>query len=85
MKDAFIKNYAALTDRRRQRLGGFTDSSLISVEGEHWKMNRKMLSPEFSSGKLKKVQSLLVWAQSFVVWSFGTTNSLHVCDLVIHY
>ena len=60
LKEAFIKNYAALTDRRRQRLGGFTDSSLISVEGEHWKMNRKMLSPEFSSGKLKKVITLLV-------------------------
>ena len=55
LKEAYIKNFHAFTDRRLIPLGGAIDSSLLNIPGEHWKFARKMLSPEFSSGKLKKV------------------------------
>lgn len=62
LKEAFIKNFAKFTDRRRFRFGGSIDSGLFSAEGAHWKYVRQRLSPEFSSGKLKKVnKSLLIF------------------------
>ena len=55
LKEAFIKHFPVFTNRRRVNFGGSIGSSLFGVEGEHWKHNRKLLSAEFSSGKLKKV------------------------------
>ena len=55
LKQAFVKNFNVFINRRRMQAGGPIDESLFSLEGEHWKFVRKMLSPEFSSGKLKRV------------------------------
>jgi hypothetical protein len=55
LKEAFIKHFRVFTNRRRINFGGSLNSSLFSIEGEHWKHARKTLSAEFSSGKLKKV------------------------------
>ena len=57
VKEAFIKNFNVFIERRRFPLGSAIDNGLFSISGEHWKFARKMLSPEFSSGKLKKVCS----------------------------
>lgn len=58
LKEAFVKNFGAFTDRRNFQFGGAIDDGLFSIGGDHWKFARKMLSPEFSSGKLKKVNCI---------------------------
>jgi len=56
IKEAFVKNFSFFTNRRRLLFGGALDQGLFSMEGDHWRHSRKMLSSEFSSGKLKKVR-----------------------------
>jgi len=55
IKEAFIKNFSVFTDRRRVLQGSSVDSGLLVLESDHWKFVRKLISPEFASGKLKKV------------------------------
>ncbi|XP_067950116.1 cytochrome P450 3A29-like isoform X2 [Watersipora subatra] len=55
LKEAFIKNFNKFINRREFVFGGVIDEGLFSIGGEHWKFVRKMLSPEFSSGKLKRL------------------------------
>ena len=59
LKEAWIKHFRVFTNRRRLRFGGAFDHGLFSIEGDHWRHVRQKLSPEFSSGKLKKVS----WVQ----------------------
>ena len=56
LKEAFIKQFPKLTDRRVFSLGTSLDSSLTNLHGDHWKHVRTLLSPSFTTGKLKKVR-----------------------------
>lgn len=58
LKEAWIKHFKVFTNRRPLLFGGSLDQGLFSIEGDHWKSVRQRLSPEFSSGKLKKVSQL---------------------------
>lgn len=55
LREAFIKHFSKLTDRRPIRLGNELDHGLFNLKGEHWKHVRALLSPSFTQGKLKKV------------------------------
>ncbi|KAM9222600.1 LOW QUALITY PROTEIN: cytochrome P450 3A29-like [Leptosomus discolor] len=46
------------TDRRNFRLNGILESALIVAEDEEWKRIRTVLSPAFTSGKLKEVKQM---------------------------
>ena len=46
--------------------GGYIDSGLFTIEDDHWKFARKMLSSEFTSGKLKKVKWLTITQYIFL-------------------
>ena len=61
LKEAWIKHFRVFTNRRRLRFGGSFDHGLFSIEGDHWRHVRQKLSPEFSSGKLKKVSGIQCW------------------------
>ncbi|XP_067948027.1 cytochrome P450 3A29-like [Watersipora subatra] len=55
LKEAFIKNFNKFSSRREFVFGGAINEGLFTIGGEHWKFVRKMLSPEFASGKLKRL------------------------------
>jgi len=55
LKEALVKNFSIFTNRRLLVVGGQIDEGLFTIEGDHWKHCRKVMSSEFSSGKIKKV------------------------------
>jgi len=65
LKEAFIKHFHHLTDRRVIKQGGAFDAGIFSIGGEHWKSNRRLLSPEFSSGRIKKVNKASLYVAKF--------------------
>ncbi|XP_069134019.1 cytochrome P450 3A11-like isoform X2 [Argopecten irradians] len=57
MKEILVKQFNNFPDRRGF-VGGFSgdlEHSLLNVKGEKWKHDRSIISPTFSSGKLRKM------------------------------
>ncbi|NXX96024.1 CP3AT protein, partial [Centropus bengalensis] len=56
IKNILVKEcYNVFTNRRNFGLNGILDSSLVIAEDEKWKRIRTVLSPTFTSGKLKEM------------------------------
>ncbi|NWH74052.1 CP3AT protein, partial [Piaya cayana] len=56
IKSILVKEcYTAFTNRRKMGLNGILESSLFMSEDETWKRIRTVLSPTFTSGKLKEM------------------------------
>lgn len=55
MREAYVKNYHAFTNRRVIRIGGPLDVAVMNLKDDHWKYIRSALSPTFTQGKLKMV------------------------------
>ncbi|KAK0045263.1 cytochrome P450 3A24 [Biomphalaria pfeifferi] len=58
IKDIFVKNFASFTDR--YTLFDFNPpfrDNLLNLRGEHWKHVRNIVTPTFSSGRIKKMTS----------------------------
>ena len=59
-KQMFIKDFDHFVDRREFKGGHeYLDNMMIFTEGEEWKEVRSMMSPIFTSGKLKNMTKLL--------------------------
>ncbi|XP_038676365.1 cytochrome P450 3A21-like [Scyliorhinus canicula] len=68
MKTIFIKEcYPLFTNRRKLGLNGPLAESIVSVEDDHWKRIRSVLSPTFTSGRLKEMCPIIQhYAKSLV-------------------
>lgn len=55
LREALSSNFSKLMNRRPLFMGGSIDYGLFSIEGEHWKHVRSILSHNFAQGKLKAV------------------------------
>ena len=55
LQEAFIKHFDVLTNRNVPSFGGNLDNGILSIKGDHWRFARRLLSPVFTSGKLKQV------------------------------
>ncbi|NXY41272.1 CP3AO protein, partial [Ceuthmochares aereus] len=56
IKNILVKEcYTVFTNRRNMGLNGSLDSSLFMAEDEKWRRIRTVLSPTFTSGKLKEM------------------------------
>ncbi|NXA88140.1 CP3AD protein, partial [Melanocharis versteri] len=56
IKSVLVKDcYTTFTNRRRTDLAGVLTNAISLAEDEHWKRLRTMLSPTFTSGKLKEM------------------------------
>ncbi|NWW10005.1 CP3A9 protein, partial [Oreocharis arfaki] len=56
IKSVLVKDcYTTFTNRRRTDLAGVLSSAISLAEDEHWKRLRTVLSPTFTSGKLKEM------------------------------
>ncbi|GCB67764.1 hypothetical protein scyTo_0015154 [Scyliorhinus torazame] len=56
IKTIFIKEfYTVFTNRRNIGLSGLLTESIVLVEDDHWKRIRNVLSPTFTSGRLKEM------------------------------
>ncbi|XP_013775401.1 cytochrome P450 3A29-like isoform X2 [Limulus polyphemus] len=55
-----VKDFHVFSDRRVLKLGDSTLDKMLSVQsGEEWKQTRSIISPTFSSGKMKKMAFLI--------------------------
>ncbi|XP_007941059.1 cytochrome P450 3A24-like [Orycteropus afer afer] len=60
IKTVLVKEcYTLFTNRRNFGLNGDLDSGLITAEDEKWKWMRSVISPTFTSGKLKEMFPLI--------------------------
>ncbi|XP_067911913.1 cytochrome P450 3A21-like [Heterodontus francisci] len=60
IKTIFIKEfYTAFTNRRNMGMDGPLEESVLIVENDHWKRIRSVLSPNFTSGRLKEMCSII--------------------------
>ena len=61
IKDVLIKDFDNFVDRRTVDLGKneFISNILINLSGEKWKTMRTIMSPMFTSGKLKGMAQLI--------------------------
>ncbi|XP_033751625.1 cytochrome P450 3A8-like [Pecten maximus] len=60
LREIFVKHFNNFSDRRT--LDGFNgdlEAGLFNVKGDHWKHNRSIISPAFSSGKLRQMVPLI--------------------------
>ncbi|XP_072335900.1 cytochrome P450 3A40-like [Scyliorhinus torazame] len=56
IKTIFIKEfYTLFTNKRNFGLNGLFEESVMVVEDDHWKRIRSVLSPSFTSGRLKEM------------------------------
>ncbi|NWX29333.1 CP3AD protein, partial [Notiomystis cincta] len=56
IKSVLVKDcYTTFTNRRRTDLAGVLTNAISLAENEHWKRLRTVLSPTFTSGKLKEM------------------------------
>ena len=59
-KQVFIKDFDHFTDRRKIEVGHeYLDNMLFVLAGERWKHMRSVVSPVFTSGKLKAMSKLI--------------------------
>ncbi|NWH58597.1 CP3AC protein, partial [Geococcyx californianus] len=61
IKNILVKEcYAIFTNRRNMGLNGTLESSVFMAEDEKWKRIRTVLSPTFTSGKLKEMFPIII-------------------------
>lgn len=61
IRDVMVGNFDFFTDRpsHRARSKKYIEKMLLNLKGQHWKQVRSILTPTFSSGKLRIMQSLV--------------------------
>ena len=57
--EVLIKNFHKFTDRRNFTSHRITSRSMINQNGAEWKQDRAVMSPTFSSGKMKQMYPLM--------------------------
>ncbi|KAK0045265.1 cytochrome P450 3A24 [Biomphalaria pfeifferi] len=58
IKDIFVKNFASFVDRHNLfEVNPPLRDNLLNLRGEHWKHVRNIVTPAFSSGRIKKMTS----------------------------
>ncbi|GBM05294.1 Cytochrome P450 3A11 [Araneus ventricosus] len=60
IRDVLVKEFASFTNRRDVLSGnGIVDSMLPSLRGEDWKRVRSIVSPTFTTGKIRRMVSII--------------------------
>jgi cytochrome P450 len=56
-----VRDFQHFVDRPslRIRSAPYIDNMLLNIKGQHWKNVRALLTPTFSSGKLKAMENLV--------------------------
>lgn len=61
IKDIYVKDFPFFTSRRELILGDrIVDNMLQNLLGEKWKQVRSIITPTFSTGKIKKMTSIFI-------------------------
>lgn len=56
LRQAYIKEFAAMPNRSDLKMNAISDTMLISLTDDRWKHVRGAISPTFTTGKLKQVR-----------------------------
>ncbi|KAJ8310879.1 hypothetical protein KUTeg_012744 [Tegillarca granosa] len=68
LRRIMVKDFSYFPDRRVfDGMNSEMDHSLVAIKGDHWKHVRDTLTPTFSSGKLKRMMSLITSASTCLV------------------
>ncbi|XP_054713600.1 cytochrome P450 3A8-like [Uloborus diversus] len=61
IKKILVKDFLSFPNRRTFQLGdSIMENNLVSLQGEDWKRVRSIMSPTFTTGKLKKIFSIIM-------------------------
>ncbi|XP_069132745.1 cytochrome P450 3A29-like isoform X2 [Argopecten irradians] len=68
LREIFVKQFNNFSDRRTlDDFNGDLEPCLFNIKGEHWKQSRSIVSPAFSSGKLRQMVPLIAEACNTLV------------------
>ncbi|NXK89631.1 CP3A9 protein, partial [Formicarius rufipectus] len=86
IKSVLVKDcYTTFTNRRRMDLAGVLLNAVSLAENEHWKRLRTVLSPTFTSGKLKEMFPIMKHYGEVLVKNVHNQvkkgNTVHVKDI----
>ncbi|XP_021359991.1 cytochrome P450 3A8-like [Mizuhopecten yessoensis] len=60
LREILVKQFNNFPDRRTvDGFAGDLEHGLVNVKGSHWKHNRRIITPTFSSGKLRQMMPLI--------------------------
>ncbi|XP_069683719.1 cytochrome P450 9e2-like [Periplaneta americana] len=61
IKSVMVRDFDSFVDRPtlKERSSPYVDNMLLNIKGQHWKNVRSLLTPTFSSGKLKEMKNLI--------------------------
>jgi cytochrome P450 family 6 len=61
IKLIMVRDFDHFVDRPTLRIRNspYTENMLLNIKGQHWKNVRAILTPTFSSGKLKAMENLV--------------------------
>ncbi|KAK3103961.1 hypothetical protein FSP39_023273 [Pinctada imbricata] len=60
LKELFVKKFHFFPDRQVfEGANGDMEESILNLKGEHWKNVRSLMTPAFTSGKLKKMSPMI--------------------------
>ncbi|XP_038619484.1 cytochrome P450 3A5-like [Tachyglossus aculeatus] len=78
IKRVLVKEaFSSFTNRRNTGIEGILEQSVSSAEDEHWKELRTLMSPVFSTGKLKEMVPIMIHYGEILVkkiWTKAETN-----------
>ncbi|XP_015905340.2 cytochrome P450 3A8 [Parasteatoda tepidariorum] len=71
LRDIFVKDFVHFVNRRPFKSGDKISDKMISIlEGDEWKKVRSIISPTFSTGKLKRVMSIFKDCSKTLIQNF---------------
>ena len=69
LRHVMIKDFTSFTNRRKVLdLDTKLTSSLLTIKDDHWKHVRSLLTPTFTSGKLKQVNTNVLFKIDCCYW-----------------
>lgn len=75
LRNILVKDFPVFTGRRRFDLGlPLTDNMVSNMQGEDWKRVRTVITPAFSTGKIKKMISIFRESAKTVVSNFKSAS-----------
>ncbi|KAF8787803.1 cytochrome P450 3A31-like [Argiope bruennichi] len=71
IREVVVKEFSSFADRRDFLSGNvIVDSMLFSLRGEHWKRVRSIVSPTFTTGKIRRMVSIIKECSQTLVDNF---------------
>ncbi|GIY47675.1 cytochrome P450 3A11 [Caerostris extrusa] len=76
LREIFVKEFGSFPNRRHIKLGNaIADSMLPALEGDDWKRVRSIVSPTFTTGKIRRMMSIVKDCSQVVIHNLKSKHA----------